>query len=530
MTDVAAAQLELERARGSALPRIVFVTHGAAGGVARHIDELARALEGRAEVLLLQPSRGTHAALRLRGASLALHFALDSEWDAMVAMLAAIGVSRVHFHHVHGWPQRVLGLARDLAAPYVVTLHDYFPACAGYHLTDGAGRYCGAPPDCERCTEGRTPQWPLDARGWRAAFAPFLEGAERVIAPSVDSARTLQRFFPGISPSVWPHPERAPAEPLAVRRVLVPGGISREKGLDVLAACARDARDRALPLHFRVVGHVADPIDMLATLPLSISGEYPEGSLPQLLDRERGDAAFFPAQVPETFSYTVSAAMDAGLPIVATNLGALPERLSGYAAHRIVHWDDGAAAMNAALLAVANEPPAPALNVRPLADIASYRARYLEGLLPAKAGATLPQVEPRWLDEPAAPDATWTFYGLVEEALGRGRAIPLEAIRRRAGEADHRLELAQAAEQAARGRREELDQWHRDSEAYFAGLQRQAEQDLARARAVEEAARAQAAELQQALEQARAELERMRLSTSWRVTAPLRAIVRKLRR
>ena len=37
----------------------------------------------------------------------------------------------------------------------------------------------------------------------------------------------------------------------------------------------------------------------------------------------------FPAQWPETYSYTLSAAIDAGLPIVATRIGAFPERLEG---------------------------------------------------------------------------------------------------------------------------------------------------------------------------------------------------------
>ena len=40
---------------------------------------------------------------------------------------------------------------------------------------------------------------------------------------------------------------------------------------------------------------------------------------------------FFPAQVPETYAYTLSVALASGLPIVASALGALPERLAGVA-------------------------------------------------------------------------------------------------------------------------------------------------------------------------------------------------------
>ena len=37
---------------------------------------------------------------------------------------------------------------------------------------------------------------------------------------------------------------------------------------------------------------------------------------------------WFPAPWPETYSYTLSAALTAGLPVVATRIGAFPERLA----------------------------------------------------------------------------------------------------------------------------------------------------------------------------------------------------------
>ena len=50
---------------------------------------------------------------------------------------------------------------------------------------------------------------------------------------------------------------------------------------------------------------------------------------------------WFPVQVPETYSYTLTAAIYSGLPIVASRIGALPERLEG----RPLTWlvDDAAA-------------------------------------------------------------------------------------------------------------------------------------------------------------------------------------------
>jgi hypothetical protein len=55
---------------------------------------------------------------------------------------------------------------------------------------------------------------------------------------------------------------------------------------------------------------------------------------------------WFPAQVPETYSYTLSVAMTTGLPIVASDLGALPERLANYPHAVIVPWNAPAGRWN----------------------------------------------------------------------------------------------------------------------------------------------------------------------------------------
>ncbi|HEY4999835.1 MAG TPA: glycosyltransferase, partial [Usitatibacter sp.] len=275
---------DLERLRGSRRPRIAFVSHGFGGGVGRHIEELAAALEADAEILLMEPFRKSFVALRwLRsGEDLALWFRKDEEWEALLSVLAGIGIDRLHYHHVHGMPRAVLDLPARLGVPHDVTLHDYFAACPNYHLTGPDGRFCGGGPQCLRCVEAGPAQWPMSIEAWRASFGKWLEAAQRVIAPSQDSARRLGEFFPDARFVVWPHSQASLSSPTALR-VLVPGAISPEKGLDLLEACVDDAARRKLPLHFRVLGYTARPIEPWPRQPYSIAGEFPEGRLPELL-------------------------------------------------------------------------------------------------------------------------------------------------------------------------------------------------------------------------------------------------------
>ncbi|HEX3061723.1 MAG TPA: glycosyltransferase family 4 protein [Usitatibacter sp.] len=427
----------------SGRPRLLMVSHEfGGGGVGRHVSDLARAMQGEAEVLLLHPHRISYVALRsLGGAGGTLWLRKAEEWDTgLLAVLRAIGIDRIHFHHVHNFPQRLLALARELAAPYDVTLHDFFPACPEYHFMAAGQRFCGAPADCHHCTEIRAPQWPLSVDGWRQAFGPWLAGAARVIAPSRQAARHLGTFFPSVSVATWPHGEdETPAAPAV--RVLVPGAISPEKGVEVLAACVADANERRLPLFFRVLGYTSRPIAPWPAQPYSVSGEYPEGRLPELLAQERGDAIFFPAQCPETFSYTLSAALDTGLPIVATDLGAFPERLERHPGARIVPWNSSAQAFNDALVAAAPARPAPQRHedAVPLAAYAGRLASALPGSTRGPQGP-MPHLEKTWIAEPHEPKPPWTLAALYDDAVGCGRGSSLELLKDHAAAADRILE------------------------------------------------------------------------------------------
>ena len=482
---------DLERLRRSPAPRVLFVSHAYAGGVRRHIEDLVGLLGTAVEVLLLQPAAASWLSLRwLRaGEEFALWFHEDRDRDSMEDLLRSIGIDRVHIHHVHGLPRWVLELPERLACPHDVTLHDFYPACPAYHLTLADGRYCGGAPDCGHCLDGGPAQWPLAIPAWRAAFGELLASAARVIAPSRDAAERIARFFPGIAPAVWPHPEEDAAAPVPAMRVLVPGAIPPEKGLDVLEACVRDAAARALPLHFRVLGYTSRAIPSWPALPYSVAGEYREGDLPALIAHEGGDAIFFPAQCPETYSYTLTAAIASGLPIVATDLGALPERLAAHPRAAIVPWNAPPAAMNDAILARVPAPSRPAIRA-PSMTPAAYRARYLEGIArgaPPRADADL---DPAWLVEPQAAVRLSSLAWLFEDGVRCGRGKSLAELARRVGETDLALGQAAGEREAMRAEQERLAR-----EASAAGER----------------------------------LRQLQSSRSWRMTAPLRALARRLR-
>jgi glycosyltransferase involved in cell wall biosynthesis len=354
-------------------PLVVFIAHGWGGGIRRHMQDLAALAEDRCEVLNLEPASDGEVRLHWprKGEEFAAYFTLPAELPALVSALRALGVARLHYHHVHLLPREILDLPAASGLPYDCTLHDYYPICPQYHLVTADGRYCGEPAaaGCAACIAQRPHRWNLDIGAWRAAFERFLGAADRVIAPSTDVAKRINRYFPERAVSVWPHPETAAKLPPPIARVVVLGNLSPEKGLRVVAACAQDAKLRDLPLTFRVIGSTTEPVAQSPEVPLSIFGQYDDAQLLTLLFAEKPDVIFFPAQVPETFSYTLSVALATGLPIVASALGALAERVAGHPRSAAVRWNALPAEWNAALLKAAgiDSPAGVAALPRPVA-------------------------------------------------------------------------------------------------------------------------------------------------------------------
>jgi len=499
-------RVDLLRVAGDLRPRVLFVAHGWGGGIRRHMHDVAALCAAALDVLYLEPASDGSVKLHrdLPGEDFAVYFALPSELPELAGLLRKLGVVRIHFHHVHRLPQAVLELPATAGLPYDVTLHDYFAVCPQYHLVGADGRYCGEPDanGCAQCLQGRPAQWPLDIAEWRAQFAKLLAGAQRVIAPSQDVAARIGRYFPTVQRTVLPHPDRMPMPSPGITRVLLLGTLSPEKGLDVVTGCAADARARGLPLAFRLLGAPTRPVPQWPEAPLSVLGQYDEAVLPALVAAERPDVILFPAQVPETYSYTLTVAMSTGLPIVASALGAFPERLRGYVGARLVPWNASPEVWNAALLGAAAVPatvaPASAAETQaPGSD--AYRRTYVEPIAPRpKDGPGTPLIDPAHYYLPAAegPARDLSLPELYTAGVECGLRESRVELKRRVAVADQALGEFDA---------------------------RLAAQQVELQRSLDAAFEREAESIRQELAAARARVTALESSTTWRFTAPLRA-------
>lgn len=149
-------------------------------------------------------------------------------------------------------------------------------------------------------------------------------------------------------------------------KVVVLGALSKIKGADTLEAVATLARKQGLPLEFHLLGYGYRALRSQPRANLSIHGAYQEADLPELLAWLNADLAWFPAQCPETYSYTLSACLAAGLPVMASDLGALPERLHDRAWTWLVDWQATPSQWVDHLLSAKEALSSPLLNQTPI--------------------------------------------------------------------------------------------------------------------------------------------------------------------
>lgn len=348
------ARMTLDLARLSCGNRLVIlnVIHNRAGGSVRHLDDMALAFADQALFLTLTPLNGG-LSLRLQGPHevFRLHWPSlqDDHWQHLLKTLRQLRVAHVHYHHLMGHDPLVAQLHQHLGVGHDFTAHDYFSYCPQITLTDENDRYCGEKglSQCHQCVKQRPAPGGLDIIEWRARSLPLLNTARYVFAPSQDTHRRMSTFAPKAPVVYAPHllMQSTSTEPAVHNvhdrpfKVVLLGGLSKIKGADTLEAVASLARLKQAPMEFHLLGYGYRSLKTQPRANLTVHGAYQDQDLPDLLKWLDADLAWFPAQCPETYSYTLSACLSAGLPVMASDLGAFSERLQGRPWSWIVDWE-----------------------------------------------------------------------------------------------------------------------------------------------------------------------------------------------
>lgn len=378
--------LVLELMAESKLPIVVHVTHNIGGGIEKHIRDLSMLGQGRGWSIIVRPNNKPNCVSLCFGYSDVvdrIEFDFPNDWPMMRDLLLQIGVGRIHFHHVKGISDEVIENLLSLGCQFFLTLHDHSIFHGSPALTDNDGVYAGI--------DANLDEYEFSSVEMAASILKLVSRVDKCIVPSRDMYFRLSGAFPGEDFEFHPHPDnllnnfyyspRYSSIDAACRmRVVCIGALGREKGAEIIREVAEYSACNGLPLEFHLIGAGHVPMGRH----VHISGEYEDAMLPGLLEHLNPHVAWFPVTGMETWSYTLSAALRARLPVLASDIGPFPERLAGRPLSWIHGYREGAESWVEKIMYVRNELIHASSDFCSMRwgeeDDSFYRERYFDGI------------------------------------------------------------------------------------------------------------------------------------------------------
>jgi glycosyltransferase involved in cell wall biosynthesis len=267
----------------------------------------------------------------------------DRGW---VEILNQVKPKMIHLHHLLNHPLSLLAKLTGTGIPVVVSLHDYYFFCPDFHLHNCPGVH-----SCESCFPERF-KGPAQYQALRRdLLGGSLRNAAALVAPSASTAKLMREVYPDLDIRVIPHGIRGPEQirqsteklrsgrsAKGKTRLGMIGNLLPVKGIDVIfKVWPLVANKGAAELHIFGASDI-QYIQRCKDLGIHYHGAYSEADLPEILSQI--DIGIMPAQVQETFSYTLSEFFAGGVPVIGSDYGALGDRIeSGVNGLKVPHDD-----------------------------------------------------------------------------------------------------------------------------------------------------------------------------------------------
>jgi len=348
--------------RKSPSGNILHVTHPWGGGISTYLEDLKGLLGDRFEFYVLKCCEGNLILECGRSRNeTTIHYSLPktiriSDFyhgayaDRIHMILKEFDINIVHMNSSVGHTFDIFKIPKLLKIPLIFTVHDFYHICPTFHMVDKNGIYCNG---CELGKERNNclKNHPyIDHRNfskdilqtWRYEFVRVKENIDQFIFPSF-SARDIFSSFFDLKPDkcrVIYHGfnldrREIPCGPRNshILRVGILGSMLKHKGESLVKFILKRIGDHNIRFYHFGDGNIRGKR-------LLNYGPYDRSKIVDILQEHKIDLILLLSTWPETFSYTLSESIAAGIPPIVTNMGALKERLDQQDIGWVVDYDN----------------------------------------------------------------------------------------------------------------------------------------------------------------------------------------------
>jgi GT2 family glycosyltransferase/glycosyltransferase involved in cell wall biosynthesis len=310
------------------------VSHSLGGGVRKSIELETRQLD--AFLLIIEPVDQFSIQLKFSYRELVFEVELKGhpEDDLFQELFGYLCIQTVVIQHLFGYSTELTNSLMGTETNKTLRIHDFYYICPRIHLVGQNNTDCNLPDigTCNNCLQSDTN---FDIETYRLAKAPILRNVSRISAPSLDTAKRYQKIIKNLDVKLSPFdisesqislPNVLPERDQIVVAVL--GELTKHKGLDLVIELAKSIQGKRFK--FEIIGTLPTGTKLLSSN-IRVHGRYKDFSdLREKVILVRPDIFLFPGRIPETFSYTLSEALNFGIPIAYFKTGAIAEHLDGF--------------------------------------------------------------------------------------------------------------------------------------------------------------------------------------------------------
>lgn len=241
----------------------------------------------------------------------------------------------IHVHHMIGHYFDLGEIIEKKKIYSIISLHDLYSICPLITKMYKNESYCGKNPSISKCNECLNCTMKLSnnsIKRWREEWEKYLTVFNKVIVPSNNTKEEIQQQFKNLKIEVIEHGIDLNKEKSDISidknskyyDVAIVGAIGIHKGSKILEQLI--TKTKLKKIRFHLFGIFDSPYQK-NTKNFINHGRYKREELTKKLKDANIKLICLFSICPETFSYTLSESLSAGIPVLSFSIGALKERV-----------------------------------------------------------------------------------------------------------------------------------------------------------------------------------------------------------
>jgi glycosyltransferase involved in cell wall biosynthesis len=355
---------DLHQMRNNGKKNILFIVHDNwIGGVELHVKDLIEELYTDYNCFLLfKEEQSLFLTAYITNETVEFIFSLNEDYEHMVytraeyehiirTILVGFKIDLIHVHHTLGQTLDIFYEAFKCKIPVAVTLHDFYYLCPTINLLDINLKYCKGILEeqrCLHCMHCKLGYTKITLKEWRNEIQKILAAVSRIFVPNKTVKEIYCEYYGDIDEKISVIEHGVVFEKSAYKpnfngkgyfNIAFIGNITPHKGSNIAHDLIVDNTDTDIRWH--IFGGTNDTkVSQLNRDDLNKYGSYDRNKLVDLLDKHNIHLICILSIWPETYSYTLTESMIAGIPVLVSDLGALGDRVHKTGTGWVVRYDD----------------------------------------------------------------------------------------------------------------------------------------------------------------------------------------------